>query len=186
MPKPSLPATPALWTTLSEDLHASCRVFDVYKRHCKHPERGTEDDFFVIKSADWVQVLALTPEREILLVRQYRFGTEALSLEVPAGLIDPGESILEAAARELAEETGRVGDTPRLLGSCHPNPAILDNQAHFVLIENCHPKQAQNWDPHEEIEVVQLSIDEALKQAQSGEISHAITLSAFFYLKTLL
>jgi len=186
MPKPTPPATPAHWTTLSEKLYAPCRVFDVYKRHCRHPERGTEDDFFVIKSADWVQVLALTPEREILLVRQYRFGTESLSLEVPAGLIDPGESILEAAARELAEETGHTGGTPQLLGSCHPNPAILNNQAHFVLIEDCHPKQAQNWDPHEEIEVVQLPIGDALKQAQSGEISHAITLSAFFYLKTRL
>lgn len=177
---------PAHWTRLSEELYAPCRVFDVYKRRCKHPKRGSEDDFFVIKSADWVQVLALTSKKEMLLVRQYRFGTETLSLEVPAGLIDPGEGILEAAQRELVEETGYEGDPPRLLGSCHPNPAILDNQAHFVLIENCHPKHTQNWDPHEEIEVVKLPIEEAFAQANRGAISHAITLTALFYLKTAL
>jgi 8-oxo-dGTP pyrophosphatase MutT (NUDIX family) len=171
---------------LSETLHATCRVFNVYKKRCKHDGRTCEDDFFVIKSADWVQVLALTPEREIILVRQYRFGTEALSLEVPAGLVEPGESVLDAAQRELLEETGYKGSMPRLLGSCHPNPAILNNQAHMVLIENCHLAQPPQWDPHEEIEVVKLSPEEALKRAREGEISHAITLSALFYLEAVL
>ena len=101
----------------------------------RHPVRGTEKEFIVAHAPDWVNVVAVTPEGKIVLVRQFRFGSNALSLEVPGGVMEEGEDPIAAGVRELSEETGYGGGKARLLGSVHPNPAIQDNRCHFVLVE---------------------------------------------------
>jgi 8-oxo-dGTP pyrophosphatase MutT (NUDIX family) len=176
---------PAQWKTLDETLHADCAVFKVFKNRCQHPHDKREGDFFVVKSPDWVLALALTAGNQLILVRQYRFGTRTLSWEPPGGVLDTGESPVSAACRELREETGYTGKNARIIGTCCPNPAIFNNTAHFVLVEDCVLTDAIALDPNEEIEVRAVAPREAIAMSARGEMHHAIAQAALFHLRTI-
>lgn len=172
---------PLPWTFLGGELHARCAVFDVMKRRYRHPERETEGDFYVLQSRDWVNVLPLTPAKEVVLVRQWRFGVEAASWEIPGGVMDENEEPIAAGLRELREETGYEAKSARLLGKARPNPAIQMNTCHFVLAENVAPTGGLAWDEHEELEVRLFSLDEVYAMAERGEIFHSLVIDALFY-----
>jgi ADP-ribose pyrophosphatase len=157
---------------------AATRIFDLRGVRFRHPVRGTEREFVVIDAPDWVNVLALTPDHRLVMVNQFRYGTDAFSWEIPGGVIDRGEDPVTAGVRELREETGYVGTSARLLGSVNPNPAIMNNRCHLVLVEGAAPAGALEWDPDEEIEVATLPADEAYAWAQSGRITHSLVLNA--------
>jgi len=142
---------PALWERRGERVLVSTRVLELRNVRYRHPKRGTEREFLVAHAPDWVNVIARTPEGRIVLVRQFRFGSNALSLEVPGGVMEAGEDPVEAGVRELLEETGYGGGRARLLGSVHPNPAIMDNRCHVVLVDGAVPTGPIDWDDDEEI-----------------------------------
>jgi 8-oxo-dGTP pyrophosphatase MutT (NUDIX family) len=169
---------PSAWETLSRTEEASCRIFSVVRKRCRHPKRGREADFFVLDTSDWVNTVAVTPDGRMVLVEQFRYGTEALSLEVTGGVMDLGEDPLAAAGRELGEETGFVGRRARLLGSVHPNPAIQSNTCHIVLIEEAERLVETDWDVNEELKVHLPTVDEVYAMAWAGRITHALTLNA--------
>ncbi|MDQ8205299.1 NUDIX hydrolase [Pelagicoccus sp. SDUM812003] len=171
---------PLPWERLSEELITHCPVFDFVSRRMRHPRRGTEADFYVLKSRNWVNVLPITPEGEVVMVRQYRFGIEALSWEIPGGVMDAGEEPVAAGLRELEEETGFVPRSSRLLGSISPNPAILDNRCYFVLADHVTPTGSLAWDEHEELETRLFAMDDVYAMAQRGEIAHSLVLNALF------
>ncbi|MFP6854893.1 MAG: NUDIX hydrolase [Opitutales bacterium] len=173
--------TPSPWNLLSDQQEADCRIFEVRRLRCSHPD-GREGDFYVLDTSDWVNVVALTPQEELIFVRQFRFGSGELSWEVPGGVIDPGESPVDAAVRELQEETGFVGDQVRSLASCRPNPAILRNRCHFVLIEGARPLAETDFDPNEELETRLVPLAEAVSWAKAGRVEHALSLDALCYL----
>jgi len=127
---------------------------------------------------DWVNVIALTPDHQLVLVRQFRFGIDGFSLEIPGGVMERGEEPLVAAQRELREETGYTGNGARVLGSVHPNPAIMNNRCHLVLVEDARRTDVLAWDHDEEIEVITAPVDEVYAWARSGRISHALVLDA--------
>ncbi len=180
-------SSPSKWITKSSTLHADCRIFGVQKHHCMHPIDKREGDFFVIDSTDWVNVLAITKNKEVIFVRQYRFGTQHLSWEIPGGIIENNESAIIAGPRELDEETGYIGDKPTILGKCHPNPALFNNICHFILIENAELKNNQNLDCHEEIEIQLVPIDNAMNWITSQkEPIHAMTLNGLFFARNKL
>ena len=143
-----------------------------------HPKSGKEMDRLVLETGDWVNVVALTPERHLVVVRQYRFGTEEVTTEVPGGMVDPGEGHEESARRELLEETGYVSDRWTYLGYVDPNPAVQTNQMHHWLAEGCRLEAAQELDPGEDIEVATLTEEELRAAVSSGEIRHALVLTA--------
>ena len=173
---------PAAWVTLGQSTLAECRVFRVQQRRLRHVGDGREGDFYVIEAPDWAQTLALTPQRELILVRQWRFGVEKLSWEPPGGVIEPGEDIVAAAQRELLEETGHAGTSARLLGQAAPNPAIQNNQVHFILVENCAPHAPLDWDPHEELQIGVFPLAEIEQMIRRGEIFHSLALNALQFL----
>jgi len=160
---------------------AKTRILELRSVHYTDPARGTEGDYTVIATSDWVNVVAVDPSGRIVLVRQFRYGVDGFSLEVPGGIIEPGEDPLAAGRRELEEETGYAGGRARLLGSAHPNPAIQNNRCHFVLVEDATPSGRVSWDPDEDIERSTAPADEVLAWARSGRITHSLTLCALFY-----
>lgn len=172
---------PAHWEPLTHTSLAKTRIFDLRSHRYRHPRRHTERDFIVIDAPDWVNVVALTPDGKLVLVRQFRFGINRLSLEIPGGVIEMGEAPLVAGVRELEEETGYTGAPARLLGSVNPNPAIQNNRCHFVLVEQAVRTAELGWDEDEELQVATLRVEEVLTMAHTGGITHGLVLNALMF-----
>jgi len=136
-------------------------------------------DIAVLLSADAANVIPITNGNKVLLVRQYRFGIEDYTLEIPGGLCEVGEDNLLAVKRELLEETGYSADRWEFLGSVYSNPVFISNQIHhyiaFGVIQTAH--QALDFD--EEIELIEMPIDELLTKLDAGFFTHPHTISAF-------
>jgi len=174
----SSPAGPSRWEIVGRETRLQTRIFDVLGTRYRHPGRGTERDFVVVRAPDWVNVVALTPDGHLVLVRQFRYGIDEFSLEVPGGVMEPGEDAVAAALRELREETGYSGAPAKLLGSVHPNPAIQSNRCHFVFVEGATKTHELEWDADEEMHIETRPVDEVLALAHSGGIVHGLVLNA--------
>ncbi len=176
---------PARWEKLAHETLAATRVFDLHRTRYRHPARATERDFIVAHPPDWVNVLALTPDHRLVLVRQFRFGVDGFSLEIPGGVMRRDEDPVVAGLRELREETGFTGAPARLLGNVQPNPAIQSNRCHFVFVEQAIATAPLEWDADEEIEITTQPVDEVLALARAGAISHGLVLDALFYFEPI-
>ena len=177
------PRRPSVWERLADAAVDHFRVFRVRRTRYRHPRDRREGEFVVIESNDWVNVLALTDDGRMLLVRQFRFGIHDLTLEIPGGVIETGEDPVAAGVRELCEETGYAGRSARLLAQIRPNPAIQANRCHIVLVEGCARVGEPQLDPNEEIELSLLPVDEVLARAERGEITHSLVVDALFFLR---
>jgi len=175
------PGGPSRWVKGEEHSLAMTRIFELLSVRYRHPVRGTERDFVVIDSLDWVNVVALTLDGSIVLVRQFRFGTDNFSLEIPGGIVESGDDPIAAGVRELMEETGYAGRSARLLAVVNPNPAIQRNRCHLVLVEGAVKEGAVHWDADEEIEVSTAPVAEVLEWARSGKITHSLVLCGLFH-----
>lgn len=169
---------PSRWEKLRQRLEMKTVVFDLLSARFRHPGRGTERDFVVLNAPDWVNIIALTPDDRIVLVRQFRYGINEFSLEIPGGVMEAGEDPVAAGLRELREETGYTGASARLIGSVHPNPAIQSNRCHFVLVDMAVPSHALEWDPDEEMQITTERVEDVLALARSGGIVHGLVLNA--------
>jgi 8-oxo-dGTP pyrophosphatase MutT (NUDIX family) len=160
----------------------SYRVFSLRTDRARSPRTGAEHDFFILESAPWVNVIPLTADGLVVMVRQYRHGTRTVTLEIPGGLVEEGDTPEEAAARELMEETGYRAARMIGFGSVHPNPAIQNNRCYTFLAEDVTPFGAQQQDEREDIEVVLKPLSQIPSLIRGGEISHALVIAAFYRL----
>lgn len=170
--------TPPDWIPGPERTLLHTPIFDVRAVQYRHPHRERTAEFVRIDAADWVVAVAVTPADELVLVRQFRFGTAATSLELPGGVIDRAETPVQAAVRELGEETGFVGRDARVLGWTHPNPAIQGNRNHIVLIEGAERQGQPAWDEHEELATEVWPVADVIGAVVDGRITHALMVNA--------
>ena len=139
---------------------------------------GLEHEFLVLSSPDWVNIIPVTIQGRVVLIRQWRHGIREAALEIPGGMVDPGETPAQAAARELLEETGCRAESLVDLGWVHPNPALFSNRCHTFLALGARRVQAQRTEDDEEIEVLTVAADELPGLVAAGHISHSLVVAA--------
>ena len=170
------------WQEVARRDLVSTRVLDVVEVTATNPRTGDDRAFTRIRAADWVNVVALTPERHVVLVRQYRHGTEEVTLEIPGGLVDDEEDPAVAAVRELREETGFTGGQVSHLGTVAANPAVQDNRLHTYLVDGCTRTDDLRLDDGEDIEVLTVPLDDVPRLIADGAITHALVVVGFWHL----
>jgi 8-oxo-dGTP pyrophosphatase MutT (NUDIX family) len=172
---------PKPWTTLASELLQDCVVFRVSRTSARSPVTGAAHTFHRIDSVDWVNVVPITPRDEVVMVRQYRHGLMRLTLEIPGGMIDAGETPAEAAARELLEETGfRAADLLHI-GSVSPNPALFGNRVHCFVGRGAVRVADVRNEGAEETHVELVPLAELRARVRRGEVDHALVLAALHY-----
>ena len=174
------------WQKLGSRPVGDFRIFTVRTDEKLSPRTGAKHDFFIIDCVDWVNVLAITPQQELVMVEQYRHGTNTVELEIPGGIMDRTDaSPLHTGVRELREETGFEGEQARVLGDVFANPAIMSNTCHTVLIENCALKHPVEWDSGEDMLTRLVPLAEVPALVASGKIKHPLVIVALYYLDLL-
>ena len=163
-------------------------VVNIYSGPVQCKRNGVEKTFYFLDFPDWVNVIALTPDLEIILVRQFRFGTGKDELEIPGGVIETGEDPVTAGCRELLEECGYSGHNARIIGQVCPNPAIQKNLCYTVLVEEAIRTAAPKLDEMEDIEVIlrprNVLMDAFIKNTLN--IGHGLVLNAFSHYRHLI
>ncbi len=167
------------WPLISSQQVSDHGLFQLNKDRAQSPRTGEERDFLVIHMPDWLQVVAITRQGKLVLVRQYRHASRNTGLEVPGGLLDASDpDPASAAARELMEETGYSGGDIKTFGSLWPQPALLSNQVHFFGVLDVELTGPQEQDAGEDLEVVLVDPAEVDEMVKSGQIQSAMTVTA--------
>jgi len=167
------------WECIRSNNGPSFRVFSVRTDTAISPRTGREHDFYIIESRDWVNIIPLTSDHQVVMIKQYRHGSGEVTLEIPGGLVDPGDTPEMAASRELLEETGYQGEELIKLGVVNPNPALFNNRCYTFLVQNVKKVSVPTPDQTEDIEVLLIPIRDIPELIRKGEIDHAIVVNAF-------
>lgn len=171
-----------LWKKVASRAAGDFRIFKLRYDHCVNPRTGHEHDFIILDSVNWVNVIAVTPDQKLVMVRQYRAGSGTVELEIPGGMMDPHETDpVVSAVRELREETGYAGENARVLGKVYSNPAIMSNFTYTVLIENCRLQHGVEFDHGEDLETLLVPVSEISKLVADEKIGHSLVVVALYH-----
>ena len=166
------------WELVESKRDRSYKLFSVHINRSRSPRTGQVHEFQVLDSPDWVAVIAITPQNELVMVEQFRHGTGELSLEPPGGLVKDGQSPERSAREELQEETGYVANTWESLGWMHPMPALFTNRFHVFLARDAIPTGNLNPDETEEIETMLVPVSRVKDYIKSGRIRCSVMIAA--------
>jgi len=166
------------WQTLKSEKGPDLIILKARFDTVQNPRNGKQMKAVILESDDAVNVVAITSEQKILMVKQYRFGIGKVTVEVPGGFIDKGETDLVAAQRELSEETGYTTSNWKPLGRIESNPVFVNSYVHHWLAEGVEKTAIIKLDEGEDIEIVALSLTEIKTLVQNGTIAHPHTISA--------
>ncbi len=171
------------WKRLQSEMVADCRVFRVRRDRCRSPrDAAVEHDFYCIEAPDWVNIVPLTERNEVVLIEQYRHGSDELTLEIPGGMVDAGETPRAAAGRELFEETGYVPREILFLGKTRPNPAIQNNWIHTFLARDVTFKSEPVFESTEHTVVRLAPLADIPALIAGGTINHSLVVVGFHWL----
>jgi 8-oxo-dGTP pyrophosphatase MutT (NUDIX family) len=168
------------WKKIASKKVFEDRWFKARADACQFPDGRIIDPYYVVELPNWANAVVVTPNNEIVLVKQYRYPVDAVTLELPGGVINDGEDPMLAALRETQEETGYTSNQIQLICKTAPNPAINDNTAYFYLIENAVPTAHTNPDFFEDIEVVLYSKKDFIQLLQQNKIMHGVQLGPIY------
>lgn len=176
MPGPSWSHEPDHDAVLAENW-----LFTLRRERFRARQGGRTHDYFVMSLVDSVNVIAVTDDRQVVLVRQFRAGSRADSLETPGGLVEPGEDPLAAGPRELLEETGYAGGPPRLVGTVWANPSLLTSRSSTIVVPNARWVAAPSPDPTEQLTVETVAVADLPRLIRDGTIDHALIVAGLLW-----
>jgi 8-oxo-dGTP pyrophosphatase MutT (NUDIX family) len=166
------------WKKIKSESGPNLKLFKVRWDSMENPRTKQVLKRLVLETEDWVNIVPITGDDQVVLVEQYRFGVSRMTCEIPGGLIDPGEDSKTSAIRELGEETGYTGGEWIYLGFVDPNPAFHTNRCHHWLALGVEKTKEPVLDPGEDIRVSTKSFSEIRDSISSGKIGHVLALSA--------
>ncbi len=169
------------WLTLNSQKILQAMVFRYIKVQRQSQDSQKVGEFDVVQCFHWVNIIAITSDQKIVLVKQYRHGTDLVTTEIPGGAVHPGEDFLLAAKRELQEESGYTSQRWHLLGRVDSNPAFMTNYCETYLAIDADKTHEQNLDPFEEIEVLLEDIKDMEELIKTGVITHSLVVAAFYF-----
>ncbi len=173
------------WPRLKSHILGDYRIFRLRQDTRVSPRTGQEHNFFVLDTGDWVNVVPVTPDDKIVLIRQFRHGIARVTLEIPGGMVDGDELPASTARRELLEETGYEAEEMIHIGTVTPNPAILSNHCHTFLARNARWVSQPSLDGSEDIRVEMVDAAKVPELITSGQITHALVIAAFYFYSQL-
>jgi len=168
------------WDILKNESLVTTPIFELRRRRSRHASRGIRE-FYVLDAPTWVNIIPLTADGRIVFVRQWRHGISDRTLEIPGGMVEPGENPKAAARREMREESGYDSKRILALGRVHPNPAIQPNWCYTFLALNAQLAGKPEPEPDEETEVVMIPEKEVGDLIASGKITHALVIAGFAF-----
>jgi len=170
------------WKKLKSKKIFGNKIFGFREDLVVSPKTNLEHPVWALDVPDWINIIPITPEGKVIFIKQYRFGTEEITLEVPGGMVEKDEDPKIAAIREMTEETGFTSDEVHEIGIVSPNPALMTNKTYSYVAFNVEKTQNQNLDSMEDIEVLEIELDQVKKLIKDGDIDHALVISAFYFL----
>ena len=174
------------WEKVSSKPLGDFRIFTIRSDRKISPRTKLEHDFFVIDSVNWVNVIAVTPDQNLVMIEQYRHGSNTVELEIPGGMMDPADVSPEATgARELREETGYEGKNARRIGQVFPNPAIMSNTCFTVMFEDCRCIHPLQFDQGEDLITRLVPVADIPRLVVQGKIQHCLVVAALYHFDLL-
>jgi 8-oxo-dGTP pyrophosphatase MutT (NUDIX family) len=169
------------WKRLSSEYICKEPWATLRRDTCELPDGRINDHYYVLEYPDWVNMIGITEQNELLVIKQYRHGAGIISLEIPAGTTEAGEDPKNAAVREMLEETGYQFDQIEEIAKLYANPATSGNITYTYLMTGGKKVQEQALDEHEEIDVYRIPLEEAKSMLLDNKFSQALHASALFY-----
>ena len=169
------------WNVLEDRVILETPIVTIKAGPVQCKRSGKQKDFYLFDFPDWVNVVALTPDRDIVMIKQFRYGSNRMEIEIPGGMINDKEPPVDAGCRELLEETGYAGSSARIIGRVCPNPAIQNNSCYTILVENSVKIAEPRQDDMEDIECFLQSKEAVQQSITSGLIDHGLVLNALMF-----
>ena len=170
------------WTKLDSQAHGDFRVFKLRSERRVSPRTGQVHEVFVLDAVNWVNVIAVTPDDQLVMIEQYRHGSNTIELEIPGGVTDAKDtSPLETGLRELREETGHEGKNAKIIGQILPNPAIMSNTCFTVMVDNSRCIHPVEFDHGEDIITRLVPVSEIPGLVAGGKIRHSLVVVALYH-----